>query len=237
VTDRRGELRGARRSGSLVTADVLRRGGPSWSRHVGRFLDHVWWSTDVVGAEHVPATGRVLIAPNHTGVIDGPLVHGAVPRTSHFLVKQEFFTSRLGFLMDWAGQIPVDRSGGGPALAVARTLLEEDRCVGVFPEGTRGRGDVQAARAGIAWLAVHTGAPIVPCAVLGTRPAGRPRGWVPPPRARLHVEFGQPIPVAAGGGRREIATTMATLQRAMQDLLERAQDRTAVRLPNADAHD
>ncbi|PWD49662.1 1-acyl-sn-glycerol-3-phosphate acyltransferase [Serinibacter arcticus] len=221
--------------GRTVTAEQIRRWGPTWSRRVGAFLDHVWWSTDVVGAEHVPATGRVLIAPNHTGVVDGPVVHGAIPRESHFLVKQEFFTSRLGFLMDWAGQIPVDRSHGGPALTVARTLLEEERCVGVFPEGTRGRGDVSAARAGTAWLAVRTGAPVVPCAVLGTRPSGRPRGYVPPPRARLHVEFGEPVEVPAGGGRREVAAAMEAVQRAMVELLARAQERTGHRLPEADA--
>lgn len=217
--------------GSTVTAQQIRRWGPTWSRRVGWALDHVWWHTDVVGAEHVPATGRVLVAPNHTGIVDGPVVHGAIPRGSHFLVKEEFFTSRLGFLMRWAGQIPVDRSNGRPALEVARTLLEEDRCVGVFPEGTRGRGDVAAARAGIAWLAVHTGAPVVPCAVLGTRPPGTARGHVPHPRARLVVEFGAPVEVPAGGGRREVAAAMTAVTAAMVALLDAAQERTGLRLP------
>lgn len=219
--------------GALVTPGSIRRWGPRWSRPVGWFLAHVWWRTTVVGAEHVPRAGRVLIAPNHTGIIDGPLAHGAVPRGSHFLVKEEFFTSRLGFLMRWSGQIPVDRSNGRPALETARELLTEDRVVGVFPEGTRGRGDVAAARAGVAWLAVHTGAPVVPCAILGTRPPGAPRGWVPRPRTRLYVEFGEPIAVAQGGGRREIAQTMVLVQQAMVALLEGAQERSGLRLPDA----
>lgn len=218
--------------GATVTPESVFRGGPVWSRHVGWFLAHGYWNTRVVGAQHVPRTGRVLIAPNHTGIIDGPLVHGAIPRGSHFLVKEEFFTSRLGFLMGWSGQIPVDRSNGKPALTVAEALLNEDRCVGVFPEGTRGRGDVTSARAGIAWLAVNTGSPVVPCAVLGTRPPGTARGYVPPPRARLYVEFGEPIPVAAGGGRREIATTMKQITTAMRDLLEGAQRRSGMQLPD-----
>lgn len=218
--------------GASVTPDSIFRGGPVWSRPVGWFLAHVWWNTRVVGAEHVPARGRVLIAPNHTGIIDGPLVHGVIPRGSHFLVKEEFFTSRLGFLMRWSGQIPVDRNNGRPALETARALLEEDRCVGVFPEGTRGRGDVAAARAGIAWLAVHTGTPVVPCAVLGTRPPGSARGHVPGPRSRLYVEFGEPIPVAGGGGRREIATTMKEITTAMRTLLEGAQSRSGMQLPH-----
>lgn len=209
------------------------RGGPVWSRHVGAFLAHGYWNTRVVGADNVPRNGRVLIAPNHTGIIDGPLVHGVIPRGSHFLVKQEFFTSKLGFLMRWSGQIPVDRSNGKPALETAKHLLLEDRCVGVFPEGTRGRGDVAAARAGIAWLAVHTGTPVVPCAVLGTRPPGVKRGYVPPPRSRLYVQFGPalPMPLATGSGRREIATAMRSITAAMRELLDDAQERAGLTLP------
>lgn len=218
--------------GAQVTAEQIHRWGPSWSRQVGRFLDHVWWNTRVIDAHHVPPTGRVLIAPNHSGVVDGPVAHGAVPRASYFLVKEEFFDSRLGFLMTWSGQIPVDRRNGRPALEVARTLLGEERCVGVFPEGTRGRGDVTAARAGVAWLAVRTGAPIVPCAILGTRPPGATRGHVPGPRSRLWVQFGEPIPVAAGGGRTQIAAVMAQVQVAMAGLVAQAQERSGLRLPS-----
>lgn len=218
--------------GATVRAEDIHRWGPGWSRRVGWFLDHVWWNTRVVGVEHVPRTGRVLIAPNHTGVVDGPVAHGAVPRGSYFLVKEEFFTSRLGFLMTWAGQIPVDRRNGRPALEVARTLLEEDRCVGVFPEGTRGRGDVTAARAGVAWLAVRTGTPVVPCAILGTRPPGAARGHVPGPRSRLWVQFGEPIPVERGGGRTRIAEVMADVQAAMVGLVADAQERSGMRLPS-----
>lgn len=223
--------RAQRHYGRDVTPEDIRRWGPRWSRHVGAFLDHVWWDTRVVGAQHIPATGRVLIAPNHTGIIDGPVVHGALPRGSHFLVKEEFFTSRLGFLMEWSGQIPVDRTQGHPALVTAQALLEEDRVVGVFPEGTRGRGDVASARAGIAWLAAHTGSPIVPCAVLGTRPDGTPRGHVPRPRSRLYVEFGPAIPAPPDSSRRSVALTMATLRSAMVELLADAQGRTGMRLP------
>lgn len=226
--------RPARRAGgpgSRITPSDIVRWGPVWSRRVGWFLAHAWWNTTVVGAEHVPAAGRVLIAPNHTGIIDGPLVHGALPRGSHFLVKEEFFTSRLGFLMRWSGQIPVDRTNGRPALDAARVLLEEDRCVGVFPEGTRGRGDVASARAGIAWLAVHTGTPVVPCAVLATRPPGTPRGYVPRPRSRLYVQFGPPVPVVAGSGRRAIAETMEAVRSAMVALLADATARTGLELP------
>lgn len=217
--------------GSRVTPADIRRWGPVWSRRVGWALAHLVWHTTVIGAENVPRTGRVLVAPNHTGIVDGPLVHSVIPRSSYFLVKEEFFTSRFGFLMRWSGQIPIERSNGRPALDTALALLEEERCVGVFPEGTRGRGDVAAARAGIAWLAVNAGAPVVPCAVLGTRPPGRPRNYFPRPRDHFYVAFGEPIEVEQGGGRREVARTMKTVQRAMVDLLEQAQARSGMSLP------
>lgn len=214
-----------------MTAQDIRRWGPVWSRRVGWFLAHVWWRTTVVGAEKVPATGRVLIAPNHTGAVDGPMVHGAIPRGSHFLIKQEIFASPVGFLMRWAGQIPVDRSNGREALETARVLLEEGRVVGVFPEGTRGRGDVAAARAGVAWLAVHTGTVVVPCVILGTRPPGTVPSHIPWPRTRLYVEFGEPVVVPRGEGRREVALAMRAVQDAMVELVASAQLRTGMRLP------
>ncbi len=61
-----------------VTASDIRRWGPVWSRRVGWFLDHVWWDTRVWGAEHVPAEGPVIVASNHIGVVDGPVLHGAI---------------------------------------------------------------------------------------------------------------------------------------------------------------
>src|SRR5659263_507588 len=122
--------------GQSVRAADIKRWGPVWSRRVGWFLDHIWWNTTVLGAENVPSTGPVIVASNHIGVVDGPVLHGAIPRGSHIIVKQEFFDSKLGFLMDWAGQIPVDRSSGRAALVVALEMLKEGRVVGIFPEGT-----------------------------------------------------------------------------------------------------
>ena len=92
---------------------------------MGRLLDHVWWDTEVHGAQNVPADGPVIVASNHTGIVDGPVLHGALPRGSHFLVKQEFFDSRLGFLMTGAGQIPVDRSAGRAALEASGGIALE----------------------------------------------------------------------------------------------------------------
>ena len=148
--------------GQAIRPEHIKRWGPTWSRRVGWFLAHVWWNTTVLGADRVPATGPVLVASNHTSAIDGPLLHGAIGRGSHIIVKEEMFSGVIGFLLRNAGQIPVDRKNGRAALTTALALLNEGRLVGVFPEGTRGRGDVSSTKAGIAWLAVRSGAMVVP---------------------------------------------------------------------------
>ncbi len=219
--------------GQSVRAADIKRWGPVWSRRVGWFLDHIWWNTTVLGAENVPSTGPVIVASNHIGVVDGPVLHGAIPRGSHIIVKQEFFDSKLGFLMDWAGQIPVDRSSGRAALVVVLEMLKEGRVVGIFPEGTRGTGDVQSVRAGVAWLALNSGAPLVPAACLGTRPAGATVGHVPKPRAHLHVVFGEPLTLPADLPRGKAGTqeAMRLVSEHMTAHVADAVARTGIALP------
>src|SRR5690606_40520567 len=60
----------ARTPGQEIRPEHIKRWGPAWSRRVGWFLAKVVWRTTVIGAENVPRTGRVLLAANHTGIID-----------------------------------------------------------------------------------------------------------------------------------------------------------------------
>lgn len=208
------------------------RWGPRWSRRVGWFLAHVVWRTTVVGAQKVPRTGPLLVMPNHLGAVDGPLVHGVVPRGTHVLIKEEIFRSRVGWLMRLAQQIPVDRRNGRAALATALGVLRRGDAVGIFPEGTRGIGDGSGARAGVAWLAVASGAPVVPVAVLGTRRDGDPRGHVPRFRARLYVEFGDPILVPREGSRTAaVGAANDLLRDALMAHVAAASARTGLTLP------
>ena len=210
------------------------RWGPAWSRHMGWFLARVVWNTTVVGAERVPRTGSLIVMPNHLGSVDGPLVHGVTPRGTHIMIKQSIFESRVGWLMRLAQQIPVDRSNGRAALATALGVLRRGDAVGIFPEGTRGNGDGSGSRPGAAWLAVTSGALVVPVAVLGSRRDGDPRGWVPRFRARLHVEFGEPIevPVPPGLSRTVAIAQAATLLRdALMAHVADVSRRTGILLP------
>ncbi|QCB93527.1 lysophospholipid acyltransferase family protein [Cellulomonas shaoxiangyii] len=209
---------------------------PGWARAIGRALVHGVWDTQVVGADRVPADGPLLIAANHVSLADGPLLVGAAPRPLHVLVKQEMFHGPVGRVLRGAGQIPVDRGMGRPALQSALAVLRRGGAVGIFPEGNRGRGSVEDARAGIAWLAVHSGAPVVPAAILGTRRTGEPLGHLPGLRRRLVVEFGEPLDLAADGvSRREsVALGAQRVRTALAALVAGTSARTGITLPGDD---
>lgn len=223
--------------GQVIKPEHIRRWGPRWSRRVGWVLAKILWNTKVIGAENIPRTGRVLIAANHTGIIDGPLLHGVIPRSSHIIIKEEIFkVFFIGFLMRMAGQIPVDRRNGRAALVTALAMLNEDRLVGIFPEGSRGSGDVKSTKAGIAWLAVRSGAPVVPAAILGTRPPGEKAGYVPGVRGKLTVVYGKPFHAAdpaSGTGRAAVAEAMGVIQAKMSEHVQQASAQTGIRLHSA----
>ncbi|WP_307793628.1 lysophospholipid acyltransferase family protein [Actinotalea soli] len=192
------------------------------------------WSTTVVGAERVPRQGPVILAANHIGVVDGPLVHGCAPRGTHVLVKVEMFRGPVGAVLRAAGQIPVDRRNGRPALTAALAVLRRGGAVGIFPEGVRGRGDASSARAGVAWLAVASGAPVVPVAVLGTRRTGESVGHLPGLRRRLVVEFGEPVSLTDGeplAGRQAVARAHERVGAALRTHVRAASERAGVPLP------
>lgn len=207
---------------------------PSWARIIGAFLTRGIWATRTVGAENVPATGPVILAANHTGAIDGPIVFGAAPRRLHMLVKEEVFRGGLGVVLRSAGQIPVDRAVGRSALTAARNALAAGGAVGIFPEGNRGRGDATSVRGGVAWLALNGNAPVVPVAVLGTRRTGETAGHLPGLRRRLYVEFGAPITFERAPGttgRQAQADAGEQLRVALADLVTAAVARSGIELP------
>lgn len=186
----------------------------AWSRPVGWLLDHVVYRTTVTGKSNVPAGGPVIFAGNHISFLDGPVMFGASPRPMHILVKQEMFRGFLGGVLTASGQLPVDRRGGRAALQRCKDVLDAGRCVGILPEGTRGSGDASGINGGVAWLALQTGAPVVPVAILGTRHGGEHLDSVPPPGRRFHVNFGSALTLAAHAGE----SGRASMDRAAQEI-------------------
>ncbi|KOV91327.1 MULTISPECIES: lysophospholipid acyltransferase family protein [unclassified Streptomyces] len=185
------------------------------------------WKPRVLGAWRVPATGPVILAVNHSHNIDGPMVMGVAPRPTHFLIKKEAFVGPLDAFLTGIGQLKVDRTAADrTAIGRALGVLAAGGVLGIFPEGTRGEGDFAALRAGLAYFAVRSGAPIVPVAVLGSsgRP-GRLTKALPPLRSRIDVVFGDPFEAGDGSGRRT--------RKALDEATERIRKQLISHLENA----
>ncbi len=178
--------------------------GAAVGRRIGIGLMYGLWKPRVLGAWRVPAAGPVIMAVNHTHNIDGPMLMGTAPRPVHFLIKKEAFVGPLGPFLRGIGQLEVDRTGTDrTAVTGALQLLEQGGVLGIFPEGTRGEGDFASLRAGLAYFAVRSGAPIVPVAVLGSgERSSRVIRALPPLRSGVDVVFGDPFEAGDGSGRR-----------------------------------
>lgn len=176
------------------TQEQFDRGWADRGRRIGNRVARTIYRVKVWHPERVPAAGPVIVVSNHTGFLDGPAVFCLAPRTVHFLVKRSYFKSAWGRVLTGVGQIPIEqRTGDRQALAAAKSLLADGHVVGIFPEGTRGSGTVESAHQGTAWLALQTGATIVPAATLGTRGTGSGRESWPRPRSPIAISFGEPF--------------------------------------------
>ncbi|MFE0475588.1 lysophospholipid acyltransferase family protein [Streptomyces sp. NPDC058947] len=201
--------------------------GAEVGRRIGVGLMYGLWKPRVLGAWKVPASGPVILAVNHSHNIDGPMVMGVAPRPTHFLIKKEAFVGPLDPFLTGIGQLKVDRdTTDRTAITRALGVLDDGGVLGIFPEGTRGEGDFASLRAGLAYFAVRSGAPIVPVAVLGSseRP-GRLIKALPPLRSRVDVVFGEPFEADDGTGRRT--------RKALDEATGRIQKQLAAHLENA----
>jgi 1-acyl-sn-glycerol-3-phosphate acyltransferase len=186
----------------------------TWSRPVGWILDHLVYRTTVTGKDNVPTGGPVIFAGNHISFLDGPVMFGAAPRRMHILVKKEMFKGPLGHILRASGQLPVDRSRDRAALLLSKDMLDAGRCIGILPEGTRGSGQATDINNGVAWLALNSGAPVVPVAILGTRTGGEHLDTVPRPGRRFHVSFGNALTLSRNPGE----TGRASMDRAGMEI-------------------
>lgn len=141
------------------------------------------------GTENVPRKGGVIIAANHLSWLDPPLVGAFCPRQIRYMAKIELFEIRwVGFLISTMGAFPVDRHGSARA-AIKQSLevLKDGGCLGIFPEGGRNIGGDKQAQIGVSLIASLSGAPVVPCAVIGSK--GTEHGE----KRQVKVVYGKPI--------------------------------------------
>ncbi|MCL2788470.1 MAG: 1-acyl-sn-glycerol-3-phosphate acyltransferase [Micrococcales bacterium] len=155
------------------------------------------------GAENIPDEGGAILASNHLAVIDSFFLPLRVPRKIRFIGKADYVEGKgikgrlvAGF-MRGVGLIPVDRRGGKAAEAALRTganVLEEGGLFGIYPEGTRSPdGRLYRGKTGVARLALETGAPVIPIAMIATNIAQPIGQRIPSPRVRTGIIVGAPM--------------------------------------------
>jgi 1-acyl-sn-glycerol-3-phosphate acyltransferase len=158
----------------------------------------------VEGIEHVPATGPAILASNHLSFSDSFFLPAVLDRKVTFIAKAEYFTTpgvkgRLtAAFFKGVGQLPVDRSGGrGAGEAAIRSgieVLERGELFGIYPEGTRSPDGrlYRGKPGGLARVALATGAPVIPVAMIDTEKI-QPPGQVVPKLMRPGLRIGKPL--------------------------------------------
>lgn len=175
-------------------------------RGIARPLVRLLWGLEVTGAERLPG-GAAIVVANHDSLADAVVLGAALPRRLRFFAKDDLWSSRVGGrLMDALGGIPVARARGDvAAVAAAAQALAAGDAVAIFPQGTTLGPPDRPWQRGAARLALVSGAPLVPVAIVGTRKALTPGSRFPRLRARVGVVVGDPIHVE-----RETPTIPAT---------------------------
>ncbi len=178
------------------------------------FLLRNFWGLRVDGLEGVPPEGRLIVAHNHVHWLDPVAIAVALDpvRYPRFIAKQELFKNRF---VTWFfrnnGVVPLDRGHGDVgAIRWVLSVLRQEGCVVVAPEGTRSRtGAPLRPKPGIGFMAYHAAAPVLPARLRDTEKF--------PGRAKLRVSFG---PLLRFQGKAERADCQAFADRVMEAIFK-----------------
>ena len=157
------------------------------SRVVAGPLLRLLWRPRITGLEFIPPAGGAILASNHLSIVDSIFLPLMLDRPLTFAAKSEYFTGRsvaqrlAGTYLRATKQLSVDRAQARAAqdmLEAALALLRSGQLFGIYPEGTRSPdGRLYRGRTGVAWLAMNSGLPVIPVAMMGTTAsAARARG-------------------------------------------------------------
>ena len=178
--------------------DYTRRHGVNWPMYLLArifmtpfFL--VYFRYARTGREHARVKGGLIVASNHRSFLDPFAIGGCLPwrRPMNYVAKVELFERRWqGWILSRLGAFPIRRGESDEdSMETARLVVERGGTVCIFPEGTRIRtGALAAPKRGVGRLALQTGAPVIPTAVLGTEHVRR--GWRIRPR-KVKVRLGR----------------------------------------------
>lgn len=162
----------------------------------------VWNRPWTEGMDNIPAEGPAILVSNHQAVMDSFFFPLMCPRQITFLAKSEYFTTPgvVGRAQAWffssVGQVPVERdsdAAGDAMLKAAKKILDREDLFGIYPEGTRSPDErIYKGRTGMARIAMATGKPVIPIAMIGTRKANPIGSWVPRP-IKVGMRVAKPI--------------------------------------------
>ena len=194
-----------------------------------RGLNRLLFRTTVDGADQVPASGPVIIAPVHRSFIDFFVASEVTPRKLHYMAKDSLWKNGLlARILPAVGAFPVHReSADREALRRAQQVLDAGEVLILFPEGERRTGPVvEDLHEGVAFLAARTGATVVPVGIGGSASV-MPKGKRLPRPRHIHLVVGQPIapPTRTGSGRVARSTIhqlTEELTASLQDLYDRS---------------
>ncbi|ALJ21152.1 lysophospholipid acyltransferase family protein [Microbacterium sp. No. 7] len=185
----------------------------------------------IEGRRNLPRKGPIILASNHLSFIDSFVIPMFAPRPVYYLAKSQYFEGKgvKGWLsrslFTAIGATPVRRGAGQAALEALdqqRRILESGRAIALYPEGTRSLdGRLYKGRTGAAFLALETGAKVVPVGLIGTNDAMPVGAKVPRLRPRMTIRFGEPLDLstfgpASSGKARRLATD--TIMAAIHEL-------------------
>ncbi|MDR0765100.1 MAG: 1-acyl-sn-glycerol-3-phosphate acyltransferase [Synergistaceae bacterium] len=168
-----------------------------FARNVFMLFFRLYNRLEARGLPNVPKEGPVIVASNHASFIDPPLIGAVLPIRLRYPAKESLFrVSLLGFLIRTLGAVPVARGDSQRAGAVMKLLLEllnEGESVLLFPEGSRSAdGRLKPLEAGVAYLSVKTGVPVLPVYVKGSFEAW-PKGRALPRPSKLKLSISRLI--------------------------------------------
>lgn len=149
------------------------------------------------GRYNVPTQGPFLIAANHLAWADIPLIPLYLPGKVVYMAKEEYFSSKIAWLVRFLGAFPVKRGEGDrQALRAADEQLKKGNVVVLFPEGTRSRTRMMAkGHAGLGMIALRSGVPVIPVAIWGSENLLKKFG------ARITISYGTPLVLKPKGAK------------------------------------
>lgn len=158
-------------------------------RPIGKFLFTILYRPRIIGKENIPKEGRIVLAGNHTNNLDCVILLSSTKRPIHFLAKAELFKGPFGWFFKAMGLIPVVRkTKDGKALPKSIEYLENEKLIGIFPEGTINRTDdvVMPFKIGAVKMAHDANSKIVPFVIKGKYKLFR---------KKISIEFLKPIKI------------------------------------------